>query len=152
VAADVLLTYLALSDPTLPVAEGDPVTASLIGALGLAGGLAADALVRILIFTLALRYIYVRALALPRIIPLYWGAAAALVVLNGAVVVNNIFAVCLTPRLAPPPTWRCGGGNTCASITHRGASPLYRTRHRTMHGNGRESLTAGGRAGDPAGA
>lgn len=103
VAADVLLTYLALSDPGLPVAEGDPVTASLIGALGLAGGLALDALARILIFTFSLRYIYARSLARPRIIPLYWGAAAALVVLNGAVVVNNVFAVCLTPRLAPPP-------------------------------------------------
>ena len=106
VAADVLLTYLALSDPSLPVAEGDPVTAALIGALGLAGGLAADALVRVLIFTLALRYIYVRALARPRIVPLFYGAAAALIVLNGAVVVNNVFAVWLAPRLAPPPTWR----------------------------------------------
>ena len=103
VVADVLLTYLALSDPSLPVAEGDPVTASLIGALGLAGGLAADAIARILIFTFALRYIYARALARPRIIPLFYGAAAALIVLNGAVVVNNVFAVCLTPRLAPPP-------------------------------------------------
>jgi len=103
VVADVLLTYLALSDPSLPVAEGDPVTASLIGALGLAGGLAADAIARILIFTFALRYIYARALARPRIVPLFYGAAAALIVLNGAVVVNNVFAVCLTPRLAPPP-------------------------------------------------
>jgi len=107
VVADVLLTYLALSDPSLPVAEGDPITAHLIGALGLAGGLAADALVRVLIFTLALRYIYARALARPRIIPLFYGAAAALVVPNGAVVVNNVFAVWLAPRLAPPPTWRC---------------------------------------------
>ena len=103
VVADVLLTYLALSDPSLPVAEGDPVTASLIGALGLTGGLAADALARILIFTFALRYIYARALARPRVVPLFYGAAAALIVLNGAVVVNNVFAVCLTPRLAPPP-------------------------------------------------
>gem|GEM_PF-2333278 len=103
VVADVLLTYLALSDPSLPVAEGDPVTASLIGALGLAGGLAADAIARILIFTFALRYIYARALARPRVVPLFYGAAAALIVLNGAVVVNNVFAVCLTPRLAPPP-------------------------------------------------
>ena len=106
VATDVLLTYIALSDPSLPVAEGDPVTASLIGALGLAGGLAVDALVRVAIFTLALRYIYARALARPRIVPLYWGAAAALIVLNGAVVVNNVFAVWLAPRLAPLPTWR----------------------------------------------
>jgi len=108
VVTDVLLTYLALSDPSLPVAEGDPITAHLIGALGLAGGLAADAIVRILIFTLALRYIYARALARPRIIPLFYGATAALVVLNGAVVVNNVFAVWLAPRIAPPPTWRCG--------------------------------------------
>jgi hypothetical protein len=106
VAADVLLTYFALSDPSLPVAEGDPVTAAMIGALGLAGGLALDALVRVAIFTLALRYIYARALARPRIIPLFYGAAAALVVTNGAVVVNNVFAVWLAPRLAPPPTWR----------------------------------------------
>jgi hypothetical protein len=106
VAADVLLTYLALSDPSLPVAEGDPVTASLIGALGLAGGLAVDAIARILIFTFALRYIYSRALARPCVVPLFYGAAAALIVLNGAVVVNNVFAMCLTPRLAPPPTWR----------------------------------------------
>jgi hypothetical protein len=103
VLVDVSLTYFALSDPSLPVAEGDPVTASLIGALGLAGGLALDALVRVAIFTLALRYIYARALARPRIIPLFYGAAAALIILNGAVVVNNVFAVWLAPRLAPPP-------------------------------------------------
>jgi len=93
VLIDVSLTYTALSDPDLPVAEGDPVTASLIGALGLAGGLALDAAVRILIFTSLLWYVYRRALTHPRVVPLYWGAVAALIVINGAVVLNNLFVL-----------------------------------------------------------
>ena len=104
VVADVLLTYLALSDPGLPVAEGDPATAAMIGALGLAGGLALDALVRMVLFTSVLVYVYRRALVRPHIVSLYWGAAAALVVINGAVVLSNLFVLWTVPHV-PPPTW-----------------------------------------------
>ena len=105
VLVDVSLTYAALSDPGIPVAEGDPATAAMIGALGLAGGLALDALVRVVLFTLLLVYVYRRALVRPRVVPLYWGAAAALVVINGAVVLSNLFVIWTVPHV-PPPTWR----------------------------------------------
>jgi len=104
VLVDVSLTYAALSDPGIPVAEGDPATAAMIGALGLAGGLALDALVRMVLFTLLLVYVYRRALVRPHVIPLFWGAAAALVVINGAVVLSNLFVLWTVPRV-PPPTW-----------------------------------------------
>jgi len=77
------------------------VTAGLIGALGLAGGLALDALVRIALFTLVLVYIYRRALVRPRVIPLYWGAVAALIVINGAVVLSNLFVIWTVPHVPP---------------------------------------------------
>ena len=105
VLVDVSLTYAALSDPGIPVAEGDPATAAMIGALGLAGGLALDALVRIALFTSLLVYVYRRALVRPRVVPLYWGAAAALVVINGAVVLSNLFVLWTVPHI-PPATWR----------------------------------------------
>jgi len=52
-----------------------------------------DAALRIGLFALVLAYIYTRARARPRMVPLYWGAGALLVVINGAVVVSNALTI-----------------------------------------------------------
>ena len=93
VLADDLLTYCALSDPGAPLREGSPATVWLLARFGLAGGLVLDAVLRIGLFALVLAYIYTRARARPRMVPLYWGAGALLVVINGAVVVSNALTI-----------------------------------------------------------
>ncbi|MFP3209714.1 MAG: hypothetical protein RXR82_08580 [Nitrososphaeria archaeon] len=103
ILTDDLLTYRALSDPGAPLREGSPATAWLLARFGLAGGLALDALVRILIFMLALRYIYTRARAWPRVVPLYWGAGALLLVINGAIVVSNVLTLATVMGVLKPP-------------------------------------------------
>jgi len=93
VLADDLLTYCALSDPGAPLREGSPATAWLLTRFGLAGGLMLDAVLRIGLFALVLAYIYTRARARPRMVPLYWRAGALLLVINGAIVVSNALTI-----------------------------------------------------------
>ena len=103
VLADDLLTYRALSDPGAPLREGSPATAWLLARFGLAGGLGLDAALRIGLFALVLAYVYARAHARPRVVPLYWGAGALLLVINGAIVVSNVLTLATVMGALKPP-------------------------------------------------